>query len=148
MRAVRASSARRAAIDDAGGRYIEFCKSDVPERARPQGLAHRRRLRARRRAITSRRRCSTSSAPTSIAIGAEPNGININDGVGATHPKHLKAAVVEHKADIGIALDGDGDRLLMVDRDGRAYDGDQLLYVIAMDYRRRNALGRRRRRAR
>jgi phosphoglucosamine mutase len=60
--------------------------------------------------------------------------------VGATHAKHLKAAVVAHKADLGIALDGDGDRLLMVDRDGRAYDGDQLLYVIAMDYRRRHAL--------
>src|SRR5262249_13873380 len=65
---------------------------------------------------------------------------NINDGVGATQPKHLKTAVVEHKADIGIALDGDGDRLLMVDREGRAYDGDQLLYVIAMDYLRRHAL--------
>jgi phosphoglucosamine mutase len=75
-----------------------------------------------------------------ISIGAEPNGLNINDGVGATHAKHLKAAVGENKADIGIALDGDGDRLLMVDRDGRAYDGDQLLYVIAMDYRRRHAL--------
>jgi phosphoglucosamine mutase len=60
--------------------------------------------------------------------------------VGATHAEHLKAAVVAHKADIGIALDGDGDRLLMVDRDGRAYDGDELLYVIAMDYRRRGAL--------
>jgi len=75
-----------------------------------------------------------------VAVGAEPNGLNINDGVGATHAKHLKAAVVAHGADIGIALDGDGDRLLMVDRDGRAYDGDQLLYVIAMDYHRRKAL--------
>jgi phosphoglucosamine mutase len=75
-----------------------------------------------------------------ISVGAEPNGININDGVGATNVKHLKAAVLAHEADIGIALDGDGDRLLMVDREGRAYDGDQLLYVIAMDYRRRKAL--------
>ena len=70
--------------------------------------------------------------------------MNINEGVGATHAKHLKAAVVAHEADLGIALDGDGDRLLMVDRDGRAFDGDQLLYVIAMDYRRRKALDGRR----
>ena len=75
-----------------------------------------------------------------ISVGAEPNGVNINDGVGATNVKHLKAAVLAHQADIGIALDGDGDRLVMVDRDGRVFDGDQLLYVIAMDYRRRNAL--------
>jgi phosphoglucosamine mutase len=72
-----------------------------------------------------------------IAIGAEPDGVNINAGVGATSPAHLMRAVVEHGADIGIALDGDGDRLVMVDRDGRAYDGDQLLYVVAMDYKRR-----------
>ena len=75
-----------------------------------------------------------------IAIGDQPNGTNINDGFGATHPETLKRAVVEHHADIGIALDGDGDRLLMVDCDGRGYDGDQLLYVIALDYRRRGAL--------
>jgi phosphoglucosamine mutase len=66
--------------------------------------------------------------------------MNINDGVGATHPEHLVRAVREHGADVGIALDGDGDRLLMVDGDGRIYDGDQLLYVIALDYRRRGAL--------
>ena len=75
-----------------------------------------------------------------IAVGAEPNGLNINAAVGATHPEHLRRAVLEHRADLGIALDGDGDRLLMVDREGRSYDGDQLLYVIAMDYRRRGAL--------
>ena len=75
-----------------------------------------------------------------VAVGNEPDGININAGVGATQPEFLRRAVLEHKADLGIALDGDGDRLLMVDRDGRAYDGDQLLYVIAMDYRRRGAL--------
>jgi phosphoglucosamine mutase len=72
-----------------------------------------------------------------VAIGAEPDGLNINTGVGATHPRHLAEHVKTHKANFGVALDGDGDRLLMVDASGRVYDGDQLLYVIAMDYRRR-----------
>ena len=75
-----------------------------------------------------------------IAIGNEPDGLNINAGVGATHPKHLQAAVLEHGADLGVALDGDGDRLMMVDAEGRIYDGDQLLYVIALDYWRRGAM--------
>jgi phosphoglucosamine mutase len=66
-----------------------------------------------------------------IAIGAEPNGLNINAGFGATKPQALQKAVIEHQADLGIALDGDGDRLVMVDAAGRLYDGDQLLYVIA-----------------
>jgi phosphoglucosamine mutase len=66
-----------------------------------------------------------------IAIGAEPNGKNINDGYGATKPANLQKAVVEYKADLGVALDGDGDRLVMVDAAGTLYDGDQLLYVIA-----------------
>src|SRR5439155_984958 len=62
---------------------------------------------------------------------------NINAGFGATHPEMLRRAVVEHQAHFGIALDGDGDRLAVVDGEGRAYDGDQLLYAIALDYRRR-----------
>jgi phosphoglucosamine mutase len=66
-----------------------------------------------------------------IAIGAQPDGRNINDGYGATAPDNLRKAVIEHKADIGIALDGDGDRLVMADSAGKLYDGDQLLYVIA-----------------
>jgi phosphoglucosamine mutase len=64
-------------------------------------------------------------------VGAEPDGFNINDRVGATSPQALQAAVKRHKADLGIALDGDGDRLVMIDGAGRLYDGDQLLYVIA-----------------
>jgi phosphoglucosamine mutase len=67
------------------------------------------------------------------AIGVEPNGFNINDKVGATHPVALRQAVAERGADLGIALDGDGDRLVMVDGDGALYDGDQLLYVIARE---------------
>ena len=126
-------------IDDAGGRYIEFCKSTFPSELDLKGW---------RVVIDCAHGAGYHVAPPVfhelgadvIAIGAEPNGTNINDGVGATHGEHLKAAVVAHNADIGIALDGDGDRVLMVDRQGRAYDGDQLLYVIAMDYRRRGAL--------
>jgi phosphoglucosamine mutase len=126
-------------IDDAGGRYIEFCKSTFPNELDLKGW---------RIVVDCAHGAAYNVAPPVfhelgadvISVGAEPNGTNINEGVGATHPKHLKAAIVEHKADIGIALDGDGDRLLMVDSDGRAYDGDQLLYVIAMDYMRRRAL--------
>ena len=76
-----------------------------------------------------------------IAIGDEPDGININAGVGATHPEApRRSRCAQHSADFGIALDGDGDRLVMADRDGRIYDGDQLLYVIARDYQRRGVL--------
>ena len=75
-----------------------------------------------------------------VAIADEPNGTNINAHVGATHPSHLAEQVRAHRADFGIALDGDGDRLLMADSEGRLYDGDQLLYVIARDYQRRGVL--------
>jgi len=68
-----------------------------------------------------------------IVIAAEPDGFNINERVGATHPEALQAAVLKHKADIGFALDGDADRLVVVDASGRLYNGDELLYIIAMD---------------
>jgi phosphoglucosamine mutase len=123
-------------IEDAGGRYIEFCKSTFPSDLDLKGW---------RIVVDCAHGAGYHVAPPVfhelgadvVAIGAEPNGLNINDGVGATHAAHLEAAVVHHKADLGIALDGDGDRVLMVDADGRSYDGDELLYVIAMDYRRR-----------
>ena len=126
-------------LSDAPGRYIEFCKSTFPNELDLAGW---------RIVVDCAHGAGYHVAPPVfhelgaevIAVGNEPDGININAGVGATHPDNLRRAVVEHKADLGIALDGDGDRLLMVDRDGRAYDGDQLLYVIAMDYRRRGAL--------
>jgi phosphoglucosamine mutase len=75
-----------------------------------------------------------------VRIGVAPSGLNINDGVGATAPDNLRRAVLEHHADIGIALDGDADRVLMADRDGGLYDGDQLLYVIACQRHRRGGL--------
>jgi len=129
--------ARRVA--DAAGRYIEFCKSTFP----PE-----RDLKGWRIVVDCAHGAAYHVAPPVfhelgaevIAIGNDPNGTNINAGFGAMHPATLQQAVVEHAADIGIALDGDGDRLLMVDRTGRLYDGDQLLYVIALDYRRRGAL--------
>ncbi len=125
-------------IDDAAGRYIEFCKSTFPNELDLKGW---------RIVVDCANGAGYHVAPPVfhelgaevIPIGNEPNGTNINDGVGSTHPQHLRQAVIEHQADIGLALDGDGDRLLVVDRDGRIYDGDQLLYVIVMDYRRRGA---------
>ena len=129
--------ARRVA--DAPGRYIEFCKSTYPTELDLKGW---------RIVVDCAHGAAYHVAPPVfhelgaevIAIGDQPNGTNINAGFGATHPDALKRAVIEHHADIGIALDGDGDRLVMVDCEGRAYDGDQLLYVIALDYRRRGAL--------
>jgi phosphoglucosamine mutase len=117
-------------IDDAVGRYIEFCKSTFPNEMNLRGMkivvdcAHGATYHIARHVFHE-------LGADVITIGAEPNGKNINDGYGATKPQNLQKAVVEHKADIGIALDGDGDRLVMVDAAGKLYDGDQLLYVIA-----------------
>ncbi len=117
-------------IDDAAGRYIEFCKGTFP---------HRLHLRGMHIVVDCANGAGYHIAPHVFhelgadvtTIGTEPNGFNINDGVGATSPQALKAAVKRAKADLGIALDGDGDRLVMVDSSGQIYDGDQLLYVIA-----------------
>jgi phosphoglucosamine mutase len=123
-------------VDDAAGRYVEFCKGTFPTELD---------LRGWRIVVDCAHGAGYHVAPPVfhelgadvIAVGDEPNGTNINDGVGATHPRFLAEQVRIHEADVGIALDGDGDRLVMVDRDGRIYDGDQLLYVIAADYQRR-----------
>jgi phosphoglucosamine mutase len=117
-------------IDDAVGRYIEFCKSTFPTELDLRGLkivvdsAHGATYHIAHHVFHE-------LGADVIAIGAQPDGKNINDGFGATAPANLQQAVLEHKADIGVALDGDGDRLVMVDRGGKLYDGDQLLYVIA-----------------
>jgi phosphoglucosamine mutase len=126
-------------VNDAAGRYIEFCKATFPNELDLKGL---------KLVVDCAHGAAYHVAPPVfhelgaevIAIGDEPDGLNINAGVGATHRGYLQAAVVEHRADMGLALDGDGDRLLMVDAEGRAYDGDQLLYVVALDYRRRGAM--------
>lgn len=117
-------------IDDAAARYIEFCKSSFP---------FDKDLRGMRIVVDCAHGATYHVAPhvfhelgaDVIAIGADPNGLNINAACGATHTAALSAAVKEHQADIGIALDGDGDRLMMADRGGRIFDGDQLVYVIA-----------------
>ncbi len=117
-------------IDDAAGRYIEFCKSTFPNEMNLRGLkivvdsAHGA-------AYLVARHVFHELGAEVIAIGAEPDGKNINAGYGATKPQNLQKAVVENQADLGIALDGDGDRLIMVDATGALYDGDQLLYIIA-----------------
>ncbi|OGS81533.1 MAG: phosphoglucosamine mutase [Gallionellales bacterium GWA2_59_43] len=124
-------------IDDAVGRYIEFCKSTFPCEMNLRGMkivvdsAHGATYHIARHVFHE-------LGAEVVAIGAEPDGRNINDGYGATAPANLQKAVIEHHADIGIALDGDGDRLIMADGAGKLYDGDQLLYVIA---RHRQKLG-------
>jgi phosphoglucosamine mutase len=117
-------------IDDAAGRYIEFCKSGFPYDLDLRGLklvvdcAHGATYHIARHVFHE-------LGADVVAIGVQPDGKNINDNYGATAPANLQQAVKEHHADIGIALDGDGDRLVMVDAAGKLYDGDQLLYVIA-----------------
>ena len=126
-------------VSDAVGRYIEFCKSTFPNELDLRGL---------RIVVDCAHGAGYHVAPPVfhelgadvVAVGADPNGTNINAGVGATHPRHLAEQVKAHRADFGVALDGDGDRLVMADSGGAVYDGDQLLYVIARDYRRRAAL--------
>ena len=119
-------------VDDASGRYIEFCKGTVP---------HTLSLRGLKLVVDAANGAGYHVAPdvfhelgaSVVKIGCAPDGLNINAGVGATSPKALVAAVAEHRADYGIALDGDGDRLQVVDAQGRLYNGDELLYVMAAD---------------
>lgn len=119
-------------IEDAAGRYIEFCKSSFPSALDLHGM---------RLVVDCANGAAYHTAPhvfhelgaEVITIGASPNGLNINDGVGATHPDVLRAAVLQHRADLGIAVDGDADRLLVVDASGRVYNGDELLYVIVRE---------------
>jgi phosphoglucosamine mutase len=126
-------------VADAPGRYIEFCKSTFP---------NERDLRGCKIVIDCANGAGYHVAPPVfhelgaevIAVADEPNGTNINAQVGATHPAFLAEQVRKHGANYGVALDGDGDRLVMADSDGRLYDGDQLLYIIARDYQRRGVL--------
>ena len=119
-------------LDDAAGRYIEFCKST---------FAHDLTLKGMRIAVDAAHGAAYHIAPKVFhelgaevfCLGCAPDGLNINDRVGATHPEALVAAVRANKADFGIALDGDADRLQMVDADGRLYNGDELLYLMVID---------------
>lgn len=115
---------------DAPGRYIEFCKASVPTRLDFSGM---------RIVIDCAHGATYHIAPhvfsevgaEVVTIGAEPDGLNINDECGATKPERLAATVLAYRADFGIALDGDGDRLVMVDHKGEIVDGDELIYIIA-----------------
>ncbi|MBC7860600.1 MAG: phosphoglucosamine mutase [Burkholderiaceae bacterium] len=119
-------------LDDAQGRYIEFCKSTFPNELDLRGL---------KIVVDCAHGAAYHIAPhvfhelgaEVVAIGNKPDGFNINDGFGATDPDAMSAAVREHGADLGIALDGDADRLIMCDAGGRQYNGDQLLYVMVKD---------------
>jgi len=119
-------------LDDAAGRYIEFCKSTFPGEIDLKGL---------KLVVDCAHGAAYHVAPDVfhelgaevIAVAASPNGFNINDGVGAVHADHLAELVRQHGADLGIALDGDADRVVLADGEGRAYNGDQLLYVIVQD---------------
>lgn len=127
-----AALGRARRLDDADGRYIEFCKSTFNNDLTLRGM---------KIVVDAAHGAAYQIAPKVfhelgadvIAIGCAPDGLNINDGVGATHTEALVRAVAEHKADYGIALDGDADRLQMVDAAGRLYNGDELLYLLAAD---------------
>ncbi|WP_339847647.1 phosphoglucosamine mutase [uncultured Halopseudomonas sp.] len=127
-------------VEDASGRYIEFCKSSVPTSSSFKGL----------KIVLDCANGATYKVAPSVfrelgaevfLIGASPNGININDGVGSTDLRALRTEVLSRGADLGIALDGDGDRVLMVDNLGVEVDGDELLYILAIELQKRNALG-------
>ncbi len=126
-------------VDDAEGRYVEFCKSTFPEKLNLRGL---------KIVIDCAHGATYHVAPKIfselgaevIPIGNEPDGFNINLNVGSTHPKTIKEATLKHKADLGIAFDGDGDRVVMIDHLGNIVDGDQLVLVIARALKEKNQL--------
>ncbi|HEV8107813.1 MAG TPA: phosphoglucosamine mutase, partial [Burkholderiales bacterium] len=117
-------------VDDAGGRYIEFCKSTFPTQLDLKGM---------RLVVDCAHGAAYNVAPHVFhelgadvtSIGVEPDGLNINDQTGATAPAALRQQVLDRQADLGIGLDGDADRVVIIDGSGRLYDGDQLLYAIA-----------------
>lgn len=131
LKVVESSRMGKAArIVDAPGRYIEFCKSTVPLNMTFGGMkvvvdcSHGATYQVAPRVFTE-------LGAQVTALGNEPDGMNINDGCGSTHPELLQRTVLDTGADLGIALDGDGDRLIMVDHKGEIVDGDELLYIIA-----------------
>ena len=117
-------------VNDAGGRYIEYCKSTFPYRLSLRGI---------KIVVDCAHGATYHVAPNVFAelgadvvsMGCQPNGLNINAGCGAVEPQALAKEVIANRADLGIAFDGDGDRVIMVDRAGEIVDGDELLYIIA-----------------
>ncbi|MFM2262630.1 MAG: hypothetical protein RI959_1306 [Pseudomonadota bacterium] len=127
-----ASLGKAKRLDDAAGRYIEFCKST---------FGNDLTLRGMKIVVDGAHGAAYQIAPKVfhelgaevVAIGCSPDGLNINHEVGATHPQALVQAVKQHQAHVGVALDGDADRLQMVDAQGRLFNGDELLYLLALD---------------
>ncbi len=117
-------------VEDASGRYIEFCKSTFPSSLRLDGMKIVVDT-ANGAAYHIAREVFDELGADVVAVGADPNGMNINKECGATAPDNLRAHVLLERADVGIALDGDGDRLIMVDHRGEIVDGDEILYVLA-----------------
>ena len=134
-----ADMGRARRIDDAAGRYIEFCKSSFPQRFDLKGV---------KIVVDSAHGAAYHVAGPVlhelgahvIRIGHEPDGTNINLNCGATHPDAMRAKVIETGADLGIALDGDADRLIMCDRSGRIFNGDELLWIMVSDRARREVI--------
>lgn len=126
-------------VVDAAGRYIEFCKSTIPMGTDLSGL---------KVVVDCANGATYHVAPKVfrelgaqvVSLAVQPDGVNINDGCGSTHPQALREAVLLHGADLGIALDGDGDRVIMVDSGGEVVDGDELLYIIARARQRQGLL--------
>jgi phosphoglucosamine mutase len=126
-------------VDDAGGRYIEFCKSTIPMSLSLKGL---------KLVVDCANGATYQVAPSVfdelgaevIAIGTEPDGLNINHDCGSTRPDRLQKMVLEQQADVGIALDGDGDRVIMADNTGELVDGDELLFIIALSRKQQGTL--------
>jgi len=126
-------------INDAAGRYIEFCKSTVPREFTLKG----------KKIVVDSAHGATYHIATDVfselgadvvTLGASPDGFNINAGVGSTDPAALQEVVLSHRADLGIAFDGDGDRVVLVDHHGEVVDGDELLFIIATDRMRRTGV--------
>ncbi|MEB3753112.1 phosphoglucosamine mutase [Acinetobacter sp. MD2(2019)] len=125
-------------VKDANGRYIEFCKSTFPYHCN---------LRRLRIVVDCANGAAYNVGPAVFReLGArvttiynEPNGLNINENCGSTHPEQLQKAVLEHNADVGIAFDGDADRVVMVDKNGQLIDGDHILYILATQVKQKPA---------
>ena len=126
-------------VPDAGGRYIEFCKSTIPLTLSLKGL---------KIVVDCANGATYQVAPSVfdelgaevVAIGVEPDGLNINQDCGSTQPELLREIVLDQQADLGIALDGDGDRVIMIDHQGNLVDGDELLFIIALSRQREGTL--------
>ncbi len=126
-------------VVDAAGRYIEFCKSTIPASTELRGM---------RLVVDCAHGATYHVAPSVfaelgaevVALGVEPDGLNINQDCGSTRPRAAQMAVLEHGADLGIALDGDGDRVILVDHRGEIVDGDELLFIIAQARHRQGRL--------